>query len=50
MDNRFTTAFASTIIAGRYTSHRSEVISYIFIGACIIALLYLIVLQIKSHK
>lgn len=35
---------------GKYTSPRSEVISYIFIAVCAISFIYLIIHQIKSHK
>lgn len=35
---------------GKYTSHRSEVISYILIILCAAAFLYLVIRQIKSHK
>lgn len=35
---------------GKYTSYRSEVISYIFIAICAIAFLYLVIHQINSHK
>ena len=37
-------------IGGKYTSHRSEIISYILIALCSVAFLYLIIHQIRSHK
>ena len=35
-------------IGGKYTSQRSEIISYILIALC--AFVYLIIHQIRSHK
>ena len=37
-------------IGGKYTSHRSEIISYRLIALCGAAFLYLIIHQIRSHK
>lgn len=37
-------------IGGKYTSQRSEIISYILITLCAVAFVYLIIHQIRSHK
>ena len=37
-------------IGGKYTSQRSEIISYILIALCAVAFVYLIIRQIRSHK
>ena len=37
-------------IGGKYTSQRSEIISYILIALCAVAFVYLIIHQIRSHK
>ena len=36
-------------IGGKYTSQRSEIISYILIALCAVAFVYLIIHQIRSH-
>lgn len=50
MNTHFVPIMLIVAKTGKYTSYRSEVISYIFIAICAIAFLYLVIRQIKSHK
>lgn len=48
--NQYVTILYAINDFGKYTSRRSEIISYVLIVICAILLLLLIIRQIKAHK